>query len=336
MTDTQNQYILAEFKKKMQKIKEKNKNKNNIKSDIEGIMSFNLNDRIFGNDNINNLIKKGTFYINIGIIGKKQSGKTFFFNLIREQLGMKTIISNPPFDNGLDEDKSILLYDPIEYNDEIKNFLIKNSSILFYISKDDDYDIYEIENISKQITELENRTQFIVIHNFKCVENEFDYLNVIGTLSKIFKEFSFNSTLSDHIITYSSKSDKDISIHLGFIKWKNKNEPEINKETLILIKNIILNNTFYRDYKKYIQNNINLEITFQRENKNLKIKFSHEIKNLKVKTSLNKEKIEFSFSGNINGKEFIEEKSILYMDYPINNFEPEKTNDKEIKYELLI
>ena len=98
------QDILAEFKKKMEKIKEKNKNNKNSEKSSNG------NNRTFGNDNINNLIKKGTFYINIGIIGKKQSGKTFFFNLIREQLGMKTIISNPPFDNGLDEDKSILLY----------------------------------------------------------------------------------------------------------------------------------------------------------------------------------------------------------------------------------
>ena len=248
----------------------------------------------------------------------------------------------------MDETKKILLYDPKEYNDDIKDFLIKNSSILIYISKDEDYDISEIEKISSQITKLENRTLFLVIHNFTCALNGIDYLQILGGLSKIFKEFSFNSTRESYTVTYSSKNDNDISFHFGFIYLKNiediflypKTEYNlIYNEVLILIENIILNNTFYRDYNEYKEKKNNLEIYFQREENYLKIKFSNPIKNLKVITSLNNEKIEFTFSGIVNEKKFDIKKSILYMDYPIKDFIPKQTNNKnehEIEYELLI
>ena len=62
-----------------------------------------------------------------------------------------------------------------------------------------------------------------------------------------------------------------------------------------------------------------------------------------MKTKFNKEKIEFIFSGKVNGKELnkdnIIKKSILYMDYPIKNFEPKlniDTGKTILEYELLM
>ena len=337
MSIEQSDDILKKFKETIKKLKKKNK------KDI--ILNHEPQKRDYKNKDI---INKNNFYIKVGFIGKKESGKSFFFTLISKQLLIQTFIDNAPFINGVDEKKKILLYDPKEYNDDIKDFLIKNSSILIYISKDEDYDISEIEKISSQITKLENRTLFLVIHNFTCALNGIDYLQILGGLSKISKEFSFNSTRESITVTYSSKNDNDISFHFGFINLKDIADIFINKdkeynliynEVLILIENIILNNTFYRDYNEYKEKKNNLEIYFQREENYLKIKFSNPIKNLKVITSLNKEKIEFTFSGILNGKKFDIKKSILYMDYPIKDFKPKQTNNKnehEIEYELLI
>ena len=324
---------LEKFKYKIKKFKSQNINKK--KKEFKLISKYDVKNQIKIND------KK--CYIIIGFIGKKKSGKSLYFKLISEKFKIKDFTWNEFFMNGLNEEKNILLYDPIQYNDNIKDFIIKNCSILIYISKDDDYDISEIEEISSQIKKLNNRTQFLVIHNLECIYNEFNYLEAVGTLSKICQAFSFNSTKYDYVTTYCSKYDKDLSFHLFFIGYYEGQKSEQNDDSLNYINDFILNNCFYRDYNEYKYDTINLDIDFERENKQLKIKFSDKIENLKVKTKFNKEKIEFIFSGKVNGKELnkdnIIKKSILYMDYPIKNFEPKlniDTGKTILEYELLM
>ena len=82
--------ILKKFKETIKKLKKKNK------KDI--ILNHEPEKWYYKNKDI---INKNNFYIKVGFIGKKESGKSFFFNLISKQLLIKTFIDNAPFINGV-------------------------------------------------------------------------------------------------------------------------------------------------------------------------------------------------------------------------------------------
>ncbi len=92
MSIQQSNDILKKFKETIEKLKQKNKI----------ILNHEPQKRDYKNKDI---INKNNFYIKVGFIGKKESGKSFFFNLISKQLVISTFIDNAPFINGVDEKK---------------------------------------------------------------------------------------------------------------------------------------------------------------------------------------------------------------------------------------
>jgi len=240
-------------------LEKEQKNNNEISDDLNNKKNNQLNfdyQKLIFNTLYNNYYLKNNFilkseneiinsdlYLNIFIIGKKNSGKKFFTFLIKNNYNNKKINLNF---------KNINYYDC-----NLNEF--KNASLILYITNYFDFkDKIKISKIKQYLNNNNILTEIIIIHNLYQTFDQIYLLKYINQFKYIFKKYDFDiESLYKECYIYL---DNDLNYNLILNNFNDELLNENNFKCLsFLLESIQENNNINNNFKS-LNNNKNLEI----------------------------------------------------------------------------
>ena len=218
------------------------KNKNNfnyeklIFNTLYNIYNFENNFKL--NHEIKSKKKTSDSKLNIFIIGKKNSGKSFFVLLIKNYHNNKNISLNFKFNDGK-------LNEFNEFHD---------ASLILYITNYFNYkDYLKISKIKQYLNNNNILAQLIIIHNLYQSFDQIFLLKYINQFKYIFKKYDFDiESLYKECYIYL---DKDLNYHLIFNNFNDELLFKNNFKCLTFLLETIQENNFIKPLNNINNNN---------------------------------------------------------------------------------